>query len=599
MFVVFTFKVAKVDDFLNIQHQVEAINSQNQCKLAFVTTDDEIKKLKSGQTKELNVKLILSDNLAVQRFCKVLKNERDAEIAQQRRENLQNIKLALAAEQEQNDSTVEKPNEPYFEIIWPDYIPEITKQTINVLLGNIMAKSSHGFRFENDPIVLDLAFLIETKSESAYEQLRRFISLFPSRMTLFNYFADPINNMKDFLLHPECLDKMLSYMNYQIPDGGRFAIALDAVELKSLVISKDKNFQSLDIKDLFVFLALPLNFEAPNFVASILPYKNGFASSIIGKIQAVIDQLSYFIEISYIFTDGDPGYKEKQQEFIKELKKAKNIDELIQIAQNYIEHHQVWSVDIVHLSKRDRKFFIRKDVELYAIPFNKDSRIQAEKLKEVVKLGDALEDQSGLGAMKDKYAIAIFSMFCLEKLLQAGYYNEALFIAPFSLWYESIRNEVINFDTRMFMLITAVHLVMSILCKHDEMGIKNNFQTEERGEINVKFKFIANEIMLEQMLRALSVFIVEFNRNQNLNFSHLTTMTEEHLFGLLRVMSHFKYDLDTAMTILYRKGSLEKVTFGAKIIFKKNLFLLFNQYYTITYYFFISNPYYFSEWKFL
>lgn len=214
MFVGFTFKVAKVDDFLNIQHQVEAINSQNQCKLAFVTTDDEIKKLKSGQTKELNVKLILSDNLAVQRFCKVLKNERDTEIAQQRRENLQNIKLALAAEQEQNDSTVEKPNEPYFEIIWPDYIPEITKQTINVLLGNIMAKSSHGFRFENDPIVLDLAFLIETKSESAYEQLRRFISLFPSRMTLFNYFADPINNMKDFLLHPECLDKMLSYMNY-------------------------------------------------------------------------------------------------------------------------------------------------------------------------------------------------------------------------------------------------------------------------------------------------------------------------------------------------------------------------------------------------
>lgn len=89
------------------------------------------------------------------------------------------------------------------------------------------------------------------------------------------------------------------------------------------MISKDKNFQSLDIKDLFVFLALPLNFEAPNFVASILPYKNGFASSIIGKIQAVIDQLSHFIEISYIFTDGDPGYKENNKNLLKNLKKQK------------------------------------------------------------------------------------------------------------------------------------------------------------------------------------------------------------------------------------------------------------------------------------
>ena len=32
------------------------------------------------------------------------------------------------------------------------------------------------------------------------------------------------------------------------------------------------------------------------------------------------------------------------------------------------------------------------------------------------------------------------------------------------------------------------------------------------------------------------------------NFSHLTTMTEEHLNGLLRIMAHFKYDLSTTET---------------------------------------------------
>lgn len=46
--------------------------------------------------------------------------------------------------------------------------------------------------------------------------------------------------------------------------------------------------------------------------------------------------------------------------------------------------------------------------------------------------------------MKDRYAIALFSMPVFNALLRKENYKEALFAAVFAFWFESIRNEKIE-----------------------------------------------------------------------------------------------------------------------------------------------------------
>ncbi|EAY12639.1 hypothetical protein TVAG_074670 [Trichomonas vaginalis G3] len=344
-------------------------------------------------------------------------------------------------------------NQPHWNINFPDHIPKYTQDIIINIMENICAKGPRGYRYGDHSELVDLAFLIHSKSPAAYDVLLEFCLPFPTPATLYNRFHEEIMMMKKFVLHPELVPGR----------DGEWAIAIDAIALHNWSSKEEKgpkDENGKEIKYLFIFLGMPLKFGQPNVILHIIEHTNGESGKIIDKINSAIDEINKHIKVRVVITDGDPGYDKNQDRFIEYISQAKNYEEMMSRAKAYLTDPDkiVWINDIIHMSKLERTRLIDTTIKLLVDANNMQSVVDVNKIRECVDIGDALNDTTPLGAIKDKYPIAIFSISVLLELLKKQYINEALFIAPLALWYEAIRSESFESKTRLCLMKFAFQI---------------------------------------------------------------------------------------------------------------------------------------------
>ena len=478
----------------------------------------------------------------------------DAIKAEMRRSLLnKNIGRKTKEIEEDNDDHQDR---TYWNTEFPEHVPEFTRNIIHTIMENICRKDKRGYRYGGESELVDLAFLIHSKSPAAYDVLLEFCLPFPTPVTLYNRFHEDIMNMKQFVKHAELIPRMLESMNYHVENTPEYewAIAIDAVAL-STWSSKDQkgpvDENGEEIKYLFIFLGMPLNFDAPNVILHVIEHANGFASGIIHEIDAAIEEIRKHLRVRVIITDGDPGYDKHQDEFINEILQGNDPEEIFKRATAILKKGDqvVWINDLIHMSKLERTRLLDATLKLLVHPSDLNTIVNVNKIRDAIELGDALNDTSPLGRIKDKYPITIFSIRAVKALLEKNYYNEALFIAPLAFWYESIRNEAFNADTRCQMMWFAYLLLVHHCIQMRDRHIKTNLGVVKIDGNIYPVYYMGTWEVVKHLTATIICFQYFFSINSTFfNFSHLTTMTEEHLNGLLRVMAHFKYDLSTTET---------------------------------------------------
>lgn len=548
-------EIKEINDFL-----IAYKNLHQKVSLTCITTNENITRIKNREVyDEIIPYTFHGDTMEAARLGKAISETNDIRHAERRIENLCKYTREIV------DTVADEIKNWYV-----DFAPNTHGRSIDVIsdiLNNVIRGcAANGFR--HNETIIDLAFLIHSKSPSAYTVLRKFIEQFPCERTIWNNFNHEIQNMIDMVQDASRVKELLEYINYNLPKDGQFAVAIDAICLtlwepqqskvkdgKIIEMNTTKQENADDEKQkhqdpryLFIFLGMPLNFPEKNVILHVIAHESGNSSKIKTQIDDAIKTMKKNgIAVKYAITDGDTGYSLFHQPFFDLIARAKSRKECIRLIRDYIKTHTGWGLDIIHLAKLQRFRFVCDEIIIIVHPRKLSTAVDPELFKRLCKLGDAIDNTSDIGKLKDKYPITIFSVYCMLVMFREQHYNEILFLAPLALWLESIRNEALNKKTRLVMMKIALEILL--VFNAEATGSKRrSLGTLQKNGVACQVYFYGTLEIIKQMIITISMFIIELKENDRLNFSHLTTMTEEHLNGLLRVMAHFKHGLATTLT---------------------------------------------------
>ena len=103
--------------------------------------------------------------------------------------------------------------------------------------------------------------------------------------------------------------------------------------------------------------------------------------------------------------------------------------------------------DPLHLFKNIRSRYINHPIKL----FYKGNSTNYCNAKDVLKLGNALDDKSQIGTMRDVYVIQLFSFTNVSILLKVKLYNDGFLFFIFSCWIAVIFSSEISLEFRLFL----------------------------------------------------------------------------------------------------------------------------------------------------
>lgn len=171
--------------------------------------------------------------------------------------------------------------------------------------------------------------------------------------------------------------------------------------------------------------------------------------------------------------------------------------------------------------------------------------INVELFKMAAKLGDVMDDRSSVGAMKDSYAIALFSWETFTKLISQFRFDGALYIIPFLYMLLSTRSKTLCREDRLKMLELSIKIFYFHL--NSVLNSKpNDFFTPTYKESSIGTLF-GDYIYIIRCINTAISFAVALINNDDFAFSRVGTHDVEIFFGLMRIISHFNNTFDNAV----------------------------------------------------
>lgn len=452
-------------------------------------------------------------------LAKMIKNQKQRELIEQRSQAIRECKAKLT------EIIADKPSI----VVGPDDVPsrDIARGIISEILKNF-PRDKNGHRFSDN--YHSIAFIISVYSKPALEALHQLLD-FPCNDAVILHFSDKISKFKDALTD---ISKVSDAAELAGLNACRIAIAVDAINLK-LHFSDDGNTPARKSNS-FLFLAMPLDDpsgKSRNVILHAYEDESGLISKDNSKdIFDIIENLKQKFHVSFIAHDGDQGYDEHDVITFEIWKDGKDFDDFCNILSDYLYKSKgtVFIIDLLHFAKNRRTALILK--KLTVVPYYISSP-SASRIMDVIKLCDALTDTTSLGKMRDNYPITLFSILTLKALCDNYCFPEIVFIAPIAFWLEAIRNECLDKPSRLQLLKLAFLFEYKFLQGCDLMDPELGINTNDRGK-TAEYYFVSSKIAMIQACNAILLYYVELKHNDSLNFSHLSTMTLEHVNGQIR-----------------------------------------------------------------
>lgn len=189
----------------------------------------------------------------------------------------------------------------------------------------------------------------------------------------------------------------------------------------------------------------------------------------------------------------------------------------------------MWLSDFLHLLKLARKQIIKGPVTVRSLIRN---LISNESLERDLHLGAPLIDTTHLSFMKDYYAIKIFNIENIIKLLKLNKSDEVLYILPFALWSEAILSPPLKKSTRLYFLRISFYVFYyfyyQLMFSVFEKGI-TVYKTQ-----NSRALYFNNANFLIRCMNTIILTYASMQRYDTICLNRVGTHPLENFFGNVR-----------------------------------------------------------------
>lgn len=464
---------------------------------------------------------------------------RQAKVVQQHKYD--NFHLRFKKNAEQPPQPVPNPNIQQYNVDFSN-CTEQQRIILDNLIKNI-SRNKHAYDY--DDFTYQLAFKLNFYSESSLREITQVIPL-PCYKSLRRKCGDTLNALQAALPEIDGVGTIITELQYpNLKDGNpiRGAVAIDAVKVNEWSTA-DENSNSY----LFALYFLPLDSEQQKLLIATLPHVHGKCSEDIREtIYNALEIAKTYFRIPYVCTDGDSGYHEFQKIFFEAVMFNDFQSVLITIKYFHDAESIIYITDIIHYAKNRRTMLIFYNKILVMSPFAETIVTNIYQILAAYDIGDALLDTSRSGAMQDEYPLALFSIPVLKACIDCHRYGEAIYIASVAFWLEAIRNPVLDKESRLDLLAMAYTINQRyyniILSDALPKGVRKIGGKRSSG---CKYFFAPKEA-LERALATIAVHYYELANCTSLNFSRLTTMSLEHLFGRVRLRARYNDSYQAAV----------------------------------------------------
>ena len=319
-----------------------------------------------------------------------------------------------------------------------------------------------------------------------------------------------------------------------------------------LYLADDRNKRVIQY---YVIQLQPLNKNIPCVCINITSIgkksanKQMTSSEIIPKLKRIAkiinNDKSLKFDVIYLSTDADTStdfvHKDFFNKFIKNIwnkKHGESHDEteisLIEEAMKFDFSEFIPISDFLHIIKTARAHILNHAMRLGS----NRTTLNLDRIKEILDIGDALDDVSHWAKMSDVYAIALFQFVSFKKIRDKLGNDEDLFMAPFTFLNEAIRSTSLSKKERLVLIESAFHLFKWNL----DMQIQNP-SADWKGKYSEKCKgtLLGTEIFLIRCINLCFGLTIALTRDIDIPLDRVGSHVLENYFGFVRLASKNKH----------------------------------------------------------
>jgi hypothetical protein len=462
-----------------------------------------------------------------------------------RRERAAEISRAVAqqAEEEINATPLldeEVTAEEFTCVIPPDlyvaYQAEVTK-----LLG-----PKNRRRFAECPLSLQFGFLLASHSRPTLEIARNIVPL-PSYQTVCAYYEKRRAVVEASLANLDSIDSQVDVYRATLPDHAVVSLANDAMAMNPAKTS----LPAADSEYMFVLYVQPLDRRYRCFPVHVMPHPSGRATE---EVHDAIDRAcealtNRGLHVKFVCADGDQGYNHSHQAFFEQWYEQ-FLEGGLAAAAAFAGGQPKFPVgDYLHLWKT-----LCSKVKNHPVVLSPDclaSWVKVEELESLLHLGTVLTDKSSVGRMRDSYALKLFSLSNCIRCLDADAYNEFVYLLPFALQEEVVRNPDLSREDRLMRAILAFKFLMHLFDLSSlppAEGVKQRFRSGETTAVT----FAEDSGWSRILNSALALVVFTIEADEHWSFSRMGSHCLENFFGLVRRSSLGDDRAVTAMRIIVK-----------------------------------------------
>ena len=376
------------------------------------------------------------------------------------------------------------------------------------------------------PVVTKLSFLIKYW-KNPYSILRKFLA-FPCLTTLKDHTNVELGTHLTSLTNLKYCDRIVEKLmiGRDKEEEIKVIMSVDAIDI-DLFVKNDKEFKSL-----FIFYALPVSTQFKCFPLFVMLHPTGKATEDVReKMDKVAEKVNkcagIYIPIDVV--DGETSHNKRHEmqflEFYDVYQSGgdNNFWNLIQYIIDIIANKKkrLLMTDMIHYGKNRRTQLVITEIVINEL------NVDITPLVELLEQSAAVTDTSSLSKLQDAFPVEIFNFKVILALIRQGEWDLVLFIFPMACWLETCLNQLLDKESRLFLLETAFRMYMNMYDIQIAAGNKTELQPQ---------------ISIIRALNTIAILYAEFSEcKKYFPFARYSTMPQEHFHGLVRCM-HFNND---------------------------------------------------------
>lgn len=369
--------------------------------------------------------------------------------------------------------------------------PDLSKLSLQERLAaefSILAPQAKTRR-RYSPSLLKTAQLLTLTSRRGYRLLRQIFPL-PCETCLWNHFGEEMKRTKQMLTDHETFDEQVESLTSACVTSDMINIGIDAFAFRTF--HEVCPLKTNEFSNGFVFLHIPVNADQPVKVLHIEKKANGNYDDEIAQLFTKIKETYSRNKLKVWFksTDGDRFLTQEHVDFFKKYVKLWRHDFNIlvdYVYRTFLHKDEVIPVsDPLHFMKNARAKLVEHNVAVVYKGPEDTVTLNAASLEEILGLGQALQDGSLLGKMRDFYATSLFTLENVHRLLTKNCFEAALLLLPYAsivtvLYAENLNNEARYFFVHLaYLSFDRLFVQAKLLCESG-VGIYYRHQPKGRG----------------------------------------------------------------------------------------------------------------------